>query len=193
MNLQKLNPWNWFKHEETAPQTDGTVPVVNQAGGHYDNAVTNPVTGLHPISRLQQDIDRLFEQAFQSFGSLGFAPLSAEAERMRRFQPSIDVSGDENSYQITLDVPGLKTSDIVIEVQGDVLCIRGEKEARSESEDQYYYRIERRVGHFQRVLALPDDVVVDEISASLNDGVLKVTMPRNKNALTHDVKRITIH
>jgi HSP20 family protein len=72
-----------------------------------------------------------------------------------------------------------------------VLLIKGNKQQEQEEKDKHYYRIERRYGAFERVLAIPDDGNADEISATMKHGVLTVKIPR-KELPDSSVKRIAI-
>lgn len=191
MNLEKLNPWNWFKHEEGAEKTNSIPVTRDQAPGIAgDLSAGSPLLGLH------REMDRLFDDAFRSFGmpSLrqGIPGLySSDSSMSQFFRPQIDVSGDESRYEIALDVPDMSESDISIDVHGDVLTIKGHKEQREENKDKQYYRVERSYGSFQRTLSLPDDANADEIKAELKKGVLRLEIPRRQLA-EKDVKRIPI-
>lgn len=109
---------------------------------------------------MQQDFDRLFDEAFRNFGlprlhsELGLPGPSQDSGSA--FRPSLNVSSDGDNYQITVETPGLSRDDLAIEVKGDVLTISGQKQERSEEKDRHFYRIERSYCHFQRVLSLPD-------------------------------------
>jgi HSP20 family protein len=107
------------------------------------------------------------------------------------FKPSTDVSGDETKYEITLDFPGMTEDDISIELKDRVLTIKGEKESEAENDDKKYYRVERHYGSYQRTLALPDDAAAEDITATMKNGVLTLSLPRMANA-NSDVKRISI-
>jgi len=191
MNIEKLNPWNWFKHEE-GNNKGHQIPV------SYDDSVKVParVTGPSSLMRLQRDMDQWFDQAFSSFGmplsSSGLFTTGLSDNAMSDFfKPQIDVSGDDNHYQIELDVPDMSESDISIEVKGDVLLIKGHKEEKKEDKAKKYYRVERSYGSFQRTLALPDDANAEEIKAELEKGVLRLEIPRRQLA-QQDVKKIPI-
>lgn len=186
MNLEKLKPWNWFKHEDGDSAVDRQVPVARSQG----SAATDSILRLH------QEMERWFDELASSFG----LPVLATKRRGGElgagslasfYRPQIDVSGDANGYEIKLDVPGMNESDLSIDVRDDVLVIRGEKQEHSESKDKHYYRAERSYGAFQRTLALPDDAVADEINARLEKGVLCVEIPRRENS-AKDVRRIPI-
>ena len=190
MNLEKLKPWNWFKHEENGDGKGHQIPVSRNEAERF------PLAGPGSLMSLHRDMDRWFDDAFKSFG---MPTLASNLESRGLFgkplssfyRPQIDVSGDSNCYQISLDVPGLTEDDITLELKDDVLTIKGQKEERSEDKDRHYYRVERSYGSFQRTLALPDDANADEIKANLDKGVLRLEIPR-RAAANEEVKRISI-
>jgi len=190
MDLEKLKPWNWFKHEENGAGKGQQIPVSRGDAGKMPLADPGSLMSLH------RDMDRWFDDAFKSFGmpslasNLGFKGLQ-DTQLANFYRPQIDVSGDDNCYQISLDVPGLDESNLSLELKDDVLIIKGEKEERSEDKDKHYYRVERSYGSFQRTLALPDDAVADEIKANLEKGVLRLEIPRRETA-DKEVKQIPI-
>jgi HSP20 family protein len=191
MNLEKLKPWNWFKHEESDTGEGSQIPVSRS------EAENLPLAGRDSLMSLHRDIDRWFEDAFKSFGMSSLdSNLQSRAmpgiSLSNIYRPQIDVSGDSNCYEINLDVPGLTESDLSLEVKDDVLTIKGKKEERSEDKDKHYYRVERSYGSFQRTLALPDDAIGDEIKANLDKGVLRLEIPRRETP-DQEVKRISIN
>ncbi|MBC6907203.1 Hsp20/alpha crystallin family protein [Saccharophagus sp. K07] len=192
MNLQKLNPWNWFKHEEKAAQ----VPVSRETNSPVVGGQYFP-SSYHPIFQLHQEIDRLFDAAFSNFGfptrRLFDSEFFNNASNGTWLKPNVDIAGDDKKYEITLDLPGLTEKDISVEVRGDILVVRGEKqETVDERSDKKFYRVERRYGTFERTLSLPDDAVADDIRATLKDGVLRLEIPRRETAENQHVKRIPI-
>lgn len=181
MNLEKLKPWNWFKHEDSADNVTRQVPVSRG----------QRLPAMDSLSRLHHEMDRWFDELSSAFGLPAPGRSGGDASLAGFYRPQIDVSGDANCYEIRLDVPGMDESDLSIEVKDDVLVIRGEKREQSEQKDRHYYRMERSYGAFQRTLALPDDVNSDEIGARLDKGVLRLEIPRRQNA-AQDVRRIEI-
>ncbi|XP_010261984.1 PREDICTED: 17.1 kDa class II heat shock protein-like [Nelumbo nucifera] len=90
-----------------------------------------------------------------------------------------DVKEYPNSYVFTIDMPGLKSGDIKVQVEDDnVLLISGERRREEEKEGAKYIRMERRVGKFMRKFVLPDNANTDAISAVSQDGVLTVTVEK---------------
>ena len=92
--------------------------------------------------------------------------------------PTMDVAETDKEIEITAELPGLEEKDVQINVADNVLTIRGEKNAEKEQKDKNYRLIERNYGSFERSLELPDGVNADAIQASIDKGVLKVTVPK---------------
>ncbi|KAK4355164.1 hypothetical protein RND71_024135 [Anisodus tanguticus] len=105
-----------------------------------------------------------------------------------------DVKEYPNSYVFIVDMPGLKSGDIKVQVEEDnVLLISGERKREEVKEGAKYIRMERRVGKFMRKFTLPENANTDAISAVCQDGVLTVTVeklppPEPKKPKTIEVK-----
>jgi HSP20 family protein len=68
--------------------------------------------------------------------------------------------------------------DIEIEVEDNVLTIKGERTLEEKVDEERYYRVERRFGSFQRSLALPQGVKADDVQAGYEDGILTVRVAK---------------
>ncbi|KAG5547900.1 hypothetical protein RHGRI_013548 [Rhododendron griersonianum] len=106
-----------------------------------------------------------------------------------------DVKEYPNSYVFVVDMPGLKSGDIKVQVEdGNVLLISGERKREEEEKDgAKYVRMERRVGKFMRKFILPENANTEAVSAVCQDGVLTVTVqklppPEPKKPKTIEVK-----
>ncbi|CAJ2656980.1 17.9 kDa class II heat shock protein-like [Trifolium pratense] len=105
-----------------------------------------------------------------------------------------DVKEYQNSYLFVIDMPGLKSGDIKVQVEDDnVLVISGERKREEEKEGVKYLRMERRVGKFMRKFVLPENANTDAVSAVCQDGVLTVSVeklppPQPKKPRTIEVK-----
>ena len=96
--------------------------------------------------------------------------------------PSINVSEDDKKYMVELAVPGMTKEDFEIHVdENNDLVINMEKKVENKEEDKKgkkYLRREFSYTKFQQTLALPDNVVRDQISANVKDGILNVELPK---------------
>nr|AFN89709.1 heat shock protein 17.2 [Primula forrestii] len=104
-----------------------------------------------------------------------------------------DVKEYADAYSFVIDMPGLKSGDIKVQVEDDnVLVISGERK-REEEEGAKYVRMERRVGKFMRKFVIPENADLEGVSAVCQDGVLTVRVqkkppPEPKKPKTIEVK-----
>ena len=185
MNLKKLVPWNWFKNEEES--SGSQVPVQR----HHSMSQPKQLSGT--MGQLQQEMDRLLDNFFFDFGlhshrggSLFPSTLTGDL-----LKPMVDIGASDKEYTITIEIPGVNREDIQLEMTNNTLTVRGEKKQKKEEKEKNYYRMECSYGAFQRVLALPDDAEQEKVTATFNNGVLTVTMPR-KPLPNSAVKQISI-
>ena len=96
---------------------------------------------------------------------------------MVRTSPPIDVAEIGSMLIITADVPGVRKDNLHLDVEHGVLVIQGEMRAESRVNEESYIRIERNLGNYYRRVPLPFEPHVEEIKATLTDGVLEVRIP----------------
>jgi HSP20 family protein len=99
-------------------------------------------------------------------------------KRQESWLPAVDVFDTKEAVVLKAELAGMKPEDIQIEVEDNVLTIKGERRFAEKVAEDRYYRIERRFGSFQRSLALPQGVKADDIQASYEDGILEVCVPK---------------
>jgi HSP20 family protein len=142
------------------------------------------ITRYNPYGELvtlRDAMGRLFEDSFVS-------PLTWRQLDGETLNPAIDVHQTGEEIIVTASLPGLKADDVDITITGQTLAIRGEFKAdESISRDQYLYR-ERRYGTFHRQLQLPVRVQGDAASATFDDGVLTLKIPKAEEVKPRQVK-----
>ena len=92
--------------------------------------------------------------------------------------PSLDVWETDSEVVYAFDLPGIPQDKISIEVKEDTLTVTAEREKTEESSEEGFYRYERRYGTFARAVGLPPGVDQDHISASYDNGVLEIRVPK---------------
>lgn len=142
-----------------------------------------------PFVRLQNEMNRLFEDAFSGF------PLAPSRFAASGLTPSIDLKETDGAFEALVELPGVAEKDLDVQIADNVLTIRGEKRSeRSEKGDEGYHYVERSFGSFARSIPLPVEVDPDRIEGEFKDGVLQLTMPKlpearrrsRKVAIKHD-------
>ena len=137
-----------------------------------------------PFLSLQREVDRLFDDF-----SRGFPALPTLSSGAVELMPSMDVTETDKEIEITAELPGLEEKDVQINLADNLLTIRGEKKAEKEQKEKDYRLVERSYGSFARTLELPEGVNPDAVKATIDKGVLKVTVSKPAPA---QVKKIDV-
>lgn len=95
------------------------------------------------------------------------------------WNPRLDVTENEDSFLIEVELPGVDSKDIKLQVENGILYVSGTRTSEREIKDDVARSIvrERRTGHFSRSIRL-GTVDADNISAKLDNGILNVTVPK---------------
>ena len=107
------------------------------------------------------------------------------------FTPVVNTREGEFAYHIDVDLPGVKKEDISIDIDEGKLTISGERNIKEEVKEEDYYKVETSFGKFQRVFTIPKNVDVENITASTENGVLEVVIPKlekDKNKKKIEIK-----
>lgn len=96
------------------------------------------------------------------------------------FAPRSDASAMEDFYEINVELPGVKTDDVDVAVDGNNLTVRGEKRSERSESGRTYFFSEREYGAFQRTFRLPPDADNQKIVADYSDGLLKLKIAKTK-------------
>ena len=96
--------------------------------------------------------------------------------------PPLDVFEAPDALRIVVELPGMTAAGVEITVDDEVLTLRGERMFYPDVSEEAFHRIERRFGPFQRRIALPKQSDTDRISASMEEGVLTIAVPKIEQA-----------
>ncbi len=135
------------------------------------------------LSGLQNEIDRVFDRFFPSREQ-----DQDDSSPQAVWRPRMDLIETEEAYRLHLDMPGMSTDDIKISYQDNELVVSGERTSKRADEGEEFVRVERSFGQFRRAFTLPRTVDADSISATYENGVLTVTVPKTETVKPRQIE-----
>lgn len=139
-------------------------------------------------SPLERTIDRAFNNVLA-----GRSQNAPQFPSLRGVHP-MDVIETEKAYELHTDAPGMEPDEVKVEVHEGVLNISGEHKSERKTKDERgkVWRQERTFSKFSRQFSLPQNADPDAISATLDKGVLKVSVAKRPESEKPAPKRITV-
>jgi len=131
---------------------------------------------FEPLLSVDRDIDSRLENIWRT-----------PVERSMYHYPPLDIAEYENESVVVAEMPGVRKEDLKLSVQDGVLTISGERKAHQMPENSSWLRNEIRTGEFSRTIELPHDVKADAIAAELNNGVLRVVLPKSEEVRPREI------
>ena len=125
----------------------------------------------------QTQLDRLFAHALGLHGQWQGATGATRA-----WAPAVDIAERKDAYAVTVELPGVKLDDLEITLEDGLLTIQGERHFTNDSSEEQYHRVERSSGPFRRAITLPAHIEADQVNASMEDGVLRILVPKAEQA-----------
>lgn len=146
-----------------------------------------PAGELSPFA----EIDRLFDSFFGRGWlqpRLQWPAWAASEAPFGGKMPKVDVVDRETEVVVRAELPGVDKKDLDVTVTGNSVAIRGSTSHEEREEKGDYYRCEISRGAFSRVVPLPADVDPDKAKSSFDNGVLELTLPKEKAAKRRTIK-----
>lgn len=138
---------------------------------------------IRDLMELQKKMNLLFEETFsRSIGSEG-----EEVNDPGGWKPSTDLYEEEDRYILRADLPGVAAGDIEIKIEEGRLHIRGERKLDGNITREAFLRVERPHGRFAVEVSLSPSVDRGAISAVHRNGVIEITLPKQKTAQPSNV------
>jgi HSP20 family protein len=129
--------------------------------------------GGDPFLSLHREMNRMFDDVLR-----GMPVGSGQGGSGQFVQAHMNVSETDKDIRITAELPGVSENDVDVNLDDDVLTIRGEKKFEQEHEKENFHFVERSYGTFQRSLRLPFPVDPEQVKATFENGVLTVVLPK---------------
>ena len=131
------------------------------------------------LSTLQEQVNRLFETSYRGRN---------DNSALTTWAPAVDIYETENELVLKADLPEVNERDLDIQIENNMLTIRGERKFDHEVKEDNYLRIERTYGAFSRSFSLPNTVNTEAIKAEYKNGVLRVELPKRAESKPRQVK-----
>lgn len=125
--------------------------------------------GEDPFELLHREINELFDGYYRGFGNLG---------RRNAGSAGFELSETEDEIRVKAELPGMDEQDISVELEEDMLVIRGERKAETETTKRNYHVSEMSCSTYHRSIPLPARVDREKARAKFRRGVLTLTLPK---------------
>lgn len=112
------------------------------------------------------EFDKVFQDVFNPHHN----------RRKKASYPPLNIGEDESNIYIHAEVPGISIEDIDITITTKDLVIKGERKLP----EGRYFRQERPSGVFQRIVSINTTINVDNVTASMKDGILNIVLPKSE-------------
>ena len=115
---------------------------------------------------------------FDIFGGFFDDPFFNESRHKEIMKT--DIKEGENEYTLEIEMPGIKKENVKIELSKGYITISAENDNEVEEKEKNYIRKERHYGSFTRSFYVGDKVEMNDIKASMDNGILSITVPKEE-------------
>jgi len=142
------------------------LPWRRKRQGSRGNGNIVPVSELHPLARLREEFNNLFERFWSD--------LPGRWEGL--FEPGLfwdlELEDEGDKYVVRVEAPGFEPGDFDVRLSGGVLTIKAERREERGGHCRY--------GSLRRVLTVPQGIQPDRVEAHYRNGILEVTLPKSE-------------
>lgn len=128
-----------------------------------------------PFDVLHREINELFNGYYRGFAGLG---------RRGDGSTGFELSETDDEIRVKAELPGMEEKDIAVELEEDMLVIRGERKEEQETKIRNYHVSEMSYGGYHRSIPLPAKIDREKSRAKFKRGILTLTLPKTKQART---------
>lgn len=106
-------------------------------------------------------------------------------KKVSTWRPAVEIKQTETDYKVKVQLPGVKIDDIDVELDNDFMTISAEIEEEKDEKEQKeknakYHTCEFRYGKYKRTISFDQPIKIDEAVAKYKNGVLCITLPKQK-------------
>jgi len=133
------------------------------------------------FDQFSDQVYRMMSDMFKDAKPLGYQPD-------RSFSPPMDIYETEDHLVVVLEIAGMKTDDIHVTFDKDILSVSGFRKEPSSSPKTRLHQMEIDYGKFQRTIRIPFPLRSDDFKASYRQGFLVITVPKIKEPVSPNVE-----
>jgi HSP20 family protein len=133
-------------------------------------ALTPYRRGVHLFDSFRREMEDLFDRFV--------GDDTGNGQAVAAWAPRVDIEETDKEFQVKADLPGVDPKDVDVQVQDNVLTVRGSKEEKKEEKKKNFHRVERFSGQFYRAIALPAGADADKMTATSANGTITITVPK---------------
>lgn len=141
------------------------------------------------------DMEDLISKLRWDFGSL-LSPWDETRMPVRKMMEknyiAVDMKDEGDHFAVKANLPGIPKEDIELEVEDDYLTISAKGGEEKEEKDEDYLLKERSSYQTSRSLRIPEEIVQDKVKATMDDGILKINLPKENPKPKKKAKRIKV-
>jgi HSP20 family protein len=125
------------------------------------------------LGPLEEELDFFFSRFFGS-------PYPSIYRKELSWRPLTDFYETDNEYVLLMELAQIKPDEVSIRFQDGVLTVRGARKAVPQAERRRYHKMEINYGPFEQKVAIADDIDMERLAASYQDGFLEIKLPKRK-------------
>jgi len=138
---------------------------------------------MTPETFISPNMSVLPFEMFRSFG-----PTFDQHWPLTAWTPLCDIYETDKEIVLKMELPEMRKEDVHVTFENNVLTLRGERKFEGTVNRENYHRIERKYGEFIRIFTLPTCVEGSKVVAEFKEGMLTVTLPKNKEAMPRKIE-----
>jgi HSP20 family protein len=128
---------------------------------------------------LHDEMSRLFS---------GAVPAGGDEFSRGAWSPNVDIFEDSDKLIVEAELPGMNRDDFEVNVENNVLTLKGERKFEKKTEGDNYHRVERSYGGFTRQFTLPQSVTAEGATADFDNGVLRIALPKREETKARKIE-----
>jgi HSP20 family protein len=140
-----------------------------------------------PFSAMRAEMEHVFDK-FLGGAHWPSLPDLFAGSAGGRVMPSVDIHENDKEIVVEAELPGMQQDDVDITLRDGMLTMKGEKKSEREEKKGDFHVTERTYGSFHRSFRLPDTVDEENVTANLDNGVLRVTLRKKPEAVKAEKK-----